>query len=52
MIVIVNYLENVDLPAGIRLQIKILSCLILSCQYPSPKPPPERKETSVVYDNI
>ena len=52
MIVIVNYLENVDVPAGIRLQIKILSCLILSCQYPSPKPPPERKETCVVHDNI
>ena len=53
MIVIVNYLENVDVPAGIRLQIKILlSCLILSCQYPSPKPPPERKETCMVYDNI
>lgn len=52
MIVIVNYLENVDVPAGIRLQIKILSCLILSCQCPSPKPPPERKETCMVYDNI
>ena len=48
MIVIVNYSENVDVPAGIRLQIKILSCLTLSCQYPSP----ERKETCVVYDNI
>ena len=36
MIVIVNYLEHFDVPAGIRLQIKILSCLVLSVHLPQP----------------
>ena len=42
MIVIVNYLEIFDFPAGIRLQIKILSRLVLSV--PLPQPPTREGE--------